>query len=114
MIEHKTAEIKFRIEPSVKARWQAQAAAETDGNLSELITKAMDQHSRKGSTTAYPRQLPTSGSGITGVAFPNPFPPAPRQGCPANGKPCNCTGACMRPASGATVKPDWTFEGQHG
>lgn len=44
MSERKTAEIKFRIEPSVKARWQAQAAAETDGNLSELITKATNQH----------------------------------------------------------------------
>lgn len=44
MSERKTAEIKFRIEPSVKAFWQAQAADETDGNLSELITKATNQH----------------------------------------------------------------------
>lgn len=43
-LERKTAEIKFRVEPSVKAFWRAQAADETDGNLSELITKATNQH----------------------------------------------------------------------
>lgn len=44
MSERKTAEIKFRIEPSVKARWQALAADETDGNLSELISRAVQEH----------------------------------------------------------------------
>lgn len=44
MSERKSAEIKFRIEPSVKAFWQEQAAVETEGNLSELITAAVNQH----------------------------------------------------------------------
>lgn len=42
MSERKTAEIKFRIQPSVKALWQEAAARECDGNLSELITRRMN------------------------------------------------------------------------
>lgn len=40
MSERKIAEIKFRITPSEKARWQAKAAEEQIG-LSELIRRAM-------------------------------------------------------------------------
>lgn len=41
MSERKTAEIKFRVEPSAKARWQA--LADTKGRpLSEEIRDAMD------------------------------------------------------------------------
>jgi hypothetical protein len=53
MSERKTSEIKFRIEPSVKARWQDTATEETDGNLSELITKALDQYVRWAATNRH-------------------------------------------------------------
>lgn len=42
MSERKTAEIKFRIEPSVKARWQEAADAIEDG-LSEFIRRCVEQ-----------------------------------------------------------------------
>lgn len=46
MSERKTAEIKFRIEPSVKAHWQADADAK-DISLSALIVETMNSRAAR-------------------------------------------------------------------
>jgi hypothetical protein len=71
MSERKTSEIKFRIEPSVKARWQDTATEETDGNLSELIVKALDQYVRWAATNRHLDGTRLIGNAIATIAETN-------------------------------------------
>lgn len=128
MSEKKTAEIKFRIEPSVKAFWQAQAADETEDNLSELITKAVNQYVHWAKENA--RLDGTKLLDVSGTAYPrivvNPEVPedemiwvvdsdgvVARRSQPLviikNVTDCS-------PANPALLPPrhDWTFEGRNG
>lgn len=65
MSERKTAEIKFRITPSEKARWQALADVEEIG-LSELIRRAVNAAPR---TTAEERVWEKLNESLDGTAL---------------------------------------------
>jgi hypothetical protein len=98
MSEKKTAEIKLRIEPSVKAQWQQSAADEGIG-LSEWIGKACEQQRR------FQNLVPTD------VVEPVPgwsnLPLAP-----ANDKICDDGYACLAPDCGCPDKPVPTSEAE--
>lgn len=91
----KGATIKLRLSESEKAAWEAQATA--DGvTLSALVRQRMNNPVVRADGV-----LETSG---TSYARLNP----PKQGCPANGKPCHCTGACRSVGTPLTLTHDWS------
>jgi hypothetical protein len=77
MSERKTDEIKFRVEPSVKARWQE--AADTAGeSLSEFMREGADSRAQMAAWTLQNLTL-GGGSFVTGVTSFTPNDGQPLQ-----------------------------------